>query len=95
MSAERHVPEPGELVYQPRPSWAPLIFSFALALALCGVFISFMLPGWFYSALGLVVAAFALRSMAQNATRSYYQLPRNQRVRGAALPVEQISPPRG
>jgi hypothetical protein len=94
MTEHRHVPEPGELIYQPRPSWAPMVFAFALALTLCGVFISFMLPGWFYSVLGLVVTAFSLRSMSKDATRSYYQLPRKQRIRGAALPVETISPPR-
>jgi uncharacterized membrane protein len=95
MSPEhRHISEPGELVYQPRPSWAPMIFAFALALALCGVFISFMVPGWIYSVIGLVVAIFALRSMIRSAGRDYFQLPRKQKVRGAVLPVETVSPPR-
>lgn len=93
-SAHRHILEPGELVYQPRPSWAPMIFAFALALALCGIFISFMLPGWFYAAVGLVVAFFAARNMIKAATHSYYRLPRKQKVRGAVLPVETVSPPR-
>lgn len=94
MSEHRHIAEPGELVYQPRPSWAPLIFAFALALALCGVFISFMVPGWIYSVIGLVVGLFALRSMIRSASRDYFRLPRKQRVRGAVLPVETVSPPR-
>jgi len=96
MSAEhRHVPEPGELVYQPRPSWAPAIFAFALALAVCGIFAQgFMVRGWIYSIIGLLVALFAFRSMVKDSIRSYYQLPRKQRVRGAVLPVETISPPR-
>jgi hypothetical protein len=97
MSSEsRHIPEPGELVYRPRPSWAPAIFAFAIALAVCGVFAEgFMVRGWIYSIIGGVIALFALRSMVKDATRSYFQLPRKQRVRGAVLPVEQISPPRG
>ncbi len=90
----RHVPEPGELVYQSAPSWAPLVFAFAVALTLCSIFISFMLPNWAYAIGGLLIAFFALRSMAKDATRNYFKLPRKQKVRGAVLPVERISPPR-
>jgi hypothetical protein len=96
MSGEhRHVPEPGELVYRPRPSWAPAIFAFSLALAVCGIFAEgFMVRGWIYSIIGGVIALFALRSMIKDATASYFQLPRKQRVRGAVLPVETIAPPK-
>ncbi|HXR31056.1 MAG TPA: hypothetical protein VN752_07955 [Solirubrobacterales bacterium] len=95
MSPEhRQIPEPGELVYRPRSSWAPAVFALALALALCSIFISFMLPNWVYAIAGILVALFALRSMVKDATRSYYRLPRKQHVRGAVLPVETISPPR-
>jgi len=94
MSPERrHVPEPGELVHPPRPSWAPAVFAFALALAVCGIFAEgFMVRGWIYSIIGGVIALFALRSMARGSIRDYYRLPRKQKVRGAVLPVEQISP---
>ncbi|MGE5281408.1 MAG: hypothetical protein ACM3N0_03640 [Chloroflexota bacterium] len=95
MSEHRHIPEPGELVYRPRPSWAPAIFAFAIALAVCGIFISFMVPGWIYSIIGGVVALFALRSMVKEASSSYFKLPRTQKARGAVLPVEPISPPQG
>lgn len=95
MSAEhRDIPEPGELVYPSRPSWAPLFFAFAAALTLCGIFIEFMVPGWIYSIIGGVVLLFALRSMIRGAVNDYYRLPRRQRVRGAVLPVETIQPPR-
>jgi uncharacterized membrane protein len=91
----RQIPEPGELVYAPRPSWAPLIFGFALALTVCGIFAEgFMVRGWIYSIIGAVVALFALRGMIRSAIRDYFKLPRKQHVRGAVLPVEQISPPR-
>ena len=94
MSTERHIPEPGELVYRPRPSWAPAIFAFAIALAVCGIFAEgFMVRGWIYSIIGLVVALFALRSMIKDATSSYFRLPRKQKTRGAVLPVETISVP--
>ena len=97
MSPEhRHVPEPGELVYPPRSSWAPAVFGFALALAVCGIFAEgFMVRGWIYSIIGGVVALFAFRSMVKESIRAYFSLPRKQHVRGAVLPVEQISPPQG
>jgi hypothetical protein len=97
MSPEhRRIAEPGELIYPPRSSWAPAIFAFALALAVCGIFAEgFMVRGWVYSVIGGVVALFAFRSMAKDATRSYFHLPRKQHVRGAVLPVETISSPKG
>jgi hypothetical protein len=95
MSAERKIPEPGEMVYATRPSWAPAFFAFAAALAVCGIFAEgFMVRGWIYSIIGIVVALFALRGMVKSATRDYFRLPRRQRTRGAVLPVETINPPR-
>ena len=95
MAEHRHVPEPGEVIYQPRSSWAPAIFAFALALTVCGIFAEgFMVRGWIYSIIGGVVALFAFRAMIQGSIRSYFSLPRKQHVRGAVLPVEQISEPR-
>jgi uncharacterized membrane protein len=93
MSDHRDIREPGELIYPVQPSWAPIVFAFAAALAICGIFASFMFPSWIYSIVGLVVLFFALRSMIRGATRDYYRLPRKQQVRGAVLPVETISPP--
>jgi UPF0716 family protein affecting phage T7 exclusion len=95
MAEHRNIPEPGELVYAPRPSWAPAFLALGIALAVCGVFLGeFMLPGWIYSLIGAVVALAAVRGMAKGAVRDYYRLPRKQRVRGAVLPVETISTPR-
>ncbi len=95
MAEHRHVPEPGEVIYQPRSSWAPAVFAFALALTVCGIFAEgFMVRGWIYSIIGGVVALFAFRAMVQSSIRSYFSLPRKQHVRGAVLPVEAISEPR-
>jgi hypothetical protein len=95
VAEHRHIPEPGEVIYPPRPSWAPLIFAFSLALTVCGIFAEgFMVRGWIYSLIGGIVALFAFRSMVREAIRSYFSLPRKQHVRGAVLPVETISPPR-
>ena len=96
MSDHREITEPGELVYSPRPSWAPAFFAFAAALAVCGIFAEgFMVRGWIYSIIGVVVLLAALRSMVRGAIRDYFRRPRRQHVRGAVLPVETISPPKG
>lgn len=96
MSEQREIPEPGELVYAPRPSWAPAVFAAAAALAVCGIFANgFMVPAWIFSIVGGVVLLFALRSMIRGAVRDYFRRPRQQKVRGAVLPVETISPPKG
>jgi uncharacterized membrane protein len=95
VSEHREIPEPGELIYLSRPSWAPAFFAFAAALAICGIFAEgFMFRGWIYSIVGVVVLLFALRAMIRGAIRDYFRLPRKQHVRGAVLPVETISPPR-
>jgi hypothetical protein len=95
VTEHRDIPEPGELVYPSRPSWAPAFFAFGAAGAVCGIFAEgFMVRGWVYSIVGIVVLLFALRAMIKLATQDYFRLPRKQRTRGAVLPVETISPPR-
>jgi hypothetical protein len=96
VSQHREIPEPGEMVHPPRSSWAPAFFAFAAALAVCGIFAEgFMVRGWIYSIVGVVVLLFALRGMIRGATRDYFRMPRKQHSRGAVLPVETISPPKG
>ena len=95
MAEHRHVTEPGEVIYQPRSSWAPAVFAFALALTVCGIFAEgFMVRGWIYSIIGIVVALVFLRVIVRGATRDYFRLPRKQKARSAVLPIEKISPPR-
>jgi hypothetical protein len=94
MSDRREIREPGELVYASRPSWAPAFFAFAAALAVCGIFAEgFMVRGWIYSIIGVVVLLFALRAMVRGASRDYFRLRRRQRARGAVLPIEPIKFP--
>ena len=95
MAEHRDIPEPGELVYAPRSSWLPAFFAFALALAVCGIYAEgFMVRGWIYSIIGLVIALFAFRAMVRGSVGDYFRLRRKQRARGAVLPVETIQPPK-
>lgn len=94
MSAERRdIAAPSERIHGPRPSWAPAIFAFATALAICGIFAGFMVPGWIYSAIGVVVLLAAFRALVGGSARDYFRLPRRQKARGAVLPVETIKFP--
>ncbi len=97
MSEHRDIPEPGELVYPPRPSWAPAPSSPSAlpALAVCGIFAEgFMVRGWIYSIIGVVILLAALRSMVRGAIRDYFRLPRKQHVRAApSSPSRRSKPP--
>jgi hypothetical protein len=96
MSPEhRDIPEPGELVYAPRPSWAPAFLAAGIAVMISGIYAQgFMVRGWIYSIVGAIVFLAAFRSMVKGAVRDYFRLPREQKTRGAVLPVETISIPR-
>jgi uncharacterized membrane protein YfcA len=95
MSEHRHVPEPGELIYTPRPSWGSVFLAVGAIGLICGIYAAgFIFPPVFYAVVGAIFALAAFRSLARGAVRDYFRLPRNQRVRSAALPVETITPPK-
>ncbi|HET9153471.1 MAG TPA: hypothetical protein VFN85_05090 [Solirubrobacterales bacterium] len=97
MTESRQVPEPGEMIYAPRPSWGPVFFAVGAVGLLCGIFAGgFAFPPFFYAVVGAIFILLAFRSIVRGSVRDYYRLPRHQEIRGAALPVETISaPPRG
>jgi hypothetical protein len=83
------------MVYAPRPSWAPAFFALGAVGLVCGVFAAgFIFAPFVYAIVGAIIALAAFRSIVRGAVRDYFRLPRRQKVRGAALPVETISPPR-
>jgi hypothetical protein len=85
---EREIPQPTEQVFLPRPSWGPVFLAFGAALALSGVFANgFIVRGWVYSLIGLVVVIVALIAITGDTTRNFARLPRRQRVRGAVIPA--------
>lgn len=92
MAEHRNVPEPGEMIYTPRPSWGPVFFAVGAVGLLCGIFAAgFMFPPVFYAVVGAIFILLAFRSIVRGSVRDYYRLPRRQETRGAALPVETIS----
>jgi hypothetical protein len=96
MAEQRQVSEPGETIYVSRPSWAPVFFAFGAVGLVCGIFAAgFIFSPFVYAILGAIFVLFAFRALVRGATADYFRLPRRQRVRGAALPVETITPPRG
>jgi hypothetical protein len=94
MAEHRNVPEPGEMIYTPRHSWAPAFFAFGAVALLAGIFAGgFALPPIVYAVVGAIFVLAAFRSIVRGAVRDYYRLPRRQETRSAALPVETISGP--
>ncbi|HEV2791057.1 MAG TPA: hypothetical protein VGV69_07135 [Solirubrobacterales bacterium] len=96
MAEHRQVSEPGEMVYAPSPSWAPIFFAIGALGVVCGTFAAgFIFSPKIWGILGAIVLLAAFRSIVRGSVRDYYRLPRRQETRGAALPVETISgPPR-
>jgi len=94
MAEHRQVPEPGETIHSPRPSWAPAFFAIGAIGLVCGTFAGgFMFQPLIWGIFGAIFLLAAFRSIARGSARDYYRLPRRQEVRGAALPVETISSP--
>ena len=95
MSEHRDIPEPGELVYRPRSSLLPAFLAFALALVVVGVYAEgFMVRGWIYAVIGGLAALLIFRALVKDSVADFFGLRRRQKVRGAVLPVETISPPK-
>ena len=95
MGEHRHIPEPGETIYAPQPSWAPAFFAIGVLGLVCGTFAAgFIFSPYVYAIVGAVIVLSAFRGLVRGSIRGYYRLPRQQKVRGAALPVEQITVPK-
>jgi hypothetical protein len=99
MSEQRRIPEPGETIQSPRPSWGPFFLALGATGAVVGVFANgFVFSAFIWSYIGIVVLLFAFRAIVKSSTRSYRSLPRRQPGSRSALPIEQITlesrPPR-
>ena len=84
------------MIYVSRPSWAPVFFAFGAVGLVCGIFAAgFIFSPFIYAIIGAIFVLLAFRTLAKGAVGDYFRLPRKQRIRGSALPVETITPPRG
>jgi hypothetical protein len=94
VAEHRQVPEPGETIYLPRPSWGPVFFAIGALGLICGIFAGgFIFSPYIWGIIGAIFLLAAFRTIVRGAVRDYYRLPRRQETRGAALPVETISAP--
>lgn len=94
MTEHRHIPEPGETIHTPRPSWAPAFFAIGALGLVGGIYAEFVFAPYIYAVLGAIVVLAAFRSLVRGAIRDHYRLPRHQETRGAALPVETVILPK-
>ena len=95
MSEHRHIPEPGELVFTSRSSWAPAFFALGAVAMVCGIYAAgFIFSPFIYSIVGAILVLAAFRALVRGSIRNYFRLPRKQHVKHAALPVETIAPPK-
>jgi hypothetical protein len=91
MAEHRHIPEPGETIQPPRPSWGPAFFALGAIGAVVGIYANgFVFSAFIWSYIGIVILLFAFRAIVKSSTRSYRTLPRRQYAQGSTLPMEQI-----
>jgi hypothetical protein len=91
MSAPEKIPAATESIYEPKPSLAPAFLALGVALIVCGIFADgFLVRGWIYSIIGAVFFVSAFFVIVRGSIRAFYRLPRQQRVRGAALPAASL-----
>jgi len=94
MSEHRHITEPGEMVYAPKPSWGPVFMALGAVGLIAGIYAAgFIFPPLIYAIVGAIFLLAGFRNVARSAIRDYFRLPRRQKARGAALPIETISVP--
>ena len=91
MSEQRYIPEPGETISTPSPSWGPAIFVLGATGAVVGIYANgFAFSAFVWSYIGIVILLFAFRAIVKSSTRSYRALPKRQQARSATLPIDQI-----
>ena len=91
MSEHRHVPEPGETIQVPRPSWGPALFAVGALGAVVGIYANgFAFSAFVWSYIGIVIMLFGFRMIVKRGERGFFALPKRQRTLSATLPIEQI-----
>jgi hypothetical protein len=81
MTPDGQPDSPGELVYLPQPSWAPMLAALGLALIVGGLAI-----GWVLMVIGALFFIPAVLSWIGSTRESVARLPRRQRPVTAVVP---------
>lgn len=81
------VPEPTELIHEPRASWAPMLVAAGLTALIAGLF-----TWWPYALIGGVVAVLSLRHWLLGTGAELARLPRRQRLSTAPIPLDAAQP---
>lgn len=91
MSEQRHIPEPGETISSPSPSWGPAVFALGAMGAVVGIYANgFVFSAFVWSYIGIVIMLFGFRMLVKRGERGFFALPKYQQARSAALPIDQI-----
>jgi hypothetical protein len=94
MADREQIPEPTELVYLPRPSWAPPLLALAVMAIVTGIYAEgILLRGWVYVIAGSVLALAVLRAIVRSTARDFYSRPRKQKPSTAVLPAASLKAP--
>ena len=86
----REVPEPTELIYEARTSWAPIVVAAGLTILLVGLF-----TGWVWALIGAVLLLGGLRAWWRLADDEISRMRREQRTETSVIPAEPIRVDRG
>ena len=78
-------PEPSELIYQPRPSWAPILVAAGIALLAAGTWM-----GWILWVIGGIIVLLGARSWWKTADDEVSRMRREQRTDTAVIPAEPV-----
>jgi hypothetical protein len=81
-------PEPTELLYPPRDSWAPVVVALGLGLAAFGIF-----GGWAWAAIGAVAVLLGARAWWKQDDEEISRMRREQRTGTAVIPAESVRRP--
>lgn len=82
MGARNLPPEPTELVYLPRPSWAPPFTALGLGMLVAGLF-----SWWVWAVIGAIIGLIAVVAWIRDSARQASRLPIEQEPSTAVLPA--------
>jgi hypothetical protein len=81
----REVPEPTELIYEPRSSWVPVVVAAGITIAAVGAF-----AGLVWALIGIVLLLGGMRAWSKIADDEISRMRREQRTETSVIPAEPI-----